>query len=85
MIRISRSSSAGSGNDSTSGRRKIVILSGMYSSLSQSPKRSGSSGILVLDDDRDVLERPGDARRQRVERPSDVLLELPLCHKPNHA
>ena len=42
------------------------------------PEEVGVAGILFLDDDGDVLERPGDARRQRVERPADVLLELPL-------
>jgi hypothetical protein len=31
--------------------------------------------MLVLHDDRDVLEPPGELRRHRVERPADVLLE----------
>ena len=77
-MRISRSSSAGSGNDSTSGRRKIVILSGMYSSLSQRPKRSGSPGSSSSTTTATFSSACGDAGRQRVERPPDVLLELPL-------
>src|SRR5256885_12860796 len=43
-MRISSSSTAGSGNDSSSGSRKIVILAGRYSACSYRPNRSGSSG-----------------------------------------
>ena len=33
------------------------------------------------DDDRDVVERPGEIGRQRVERPADVLLEPARVHQ----
>src|SRR5581483_8217190 len=32
--------------------------------------------VLLLDDDGDVLEPPGELRRQRVQRPAHVLLEV---------
>ena len=56
-----------------------MTLSGRYGLDSHNPNRSGILGILLPDDDGDVVEAPRQLRRERVERATDVLLEL---HQP---
>ena len=84
-MRISRSSSCRVGKRLDERPAEDRDLVGHVLVALPEPEEVRVAGILFLDDDRDVLERPGDAGRQRVERPPDVLLELPLCHKPHHA
>src|SRR5690349_7224499 len=49
--------------------------SGQELVLLEQPVEVGLLVVLLLDDDGDVLEPGGELRRQRVERPADVLLE----------
>ena len=75
MIRISSSSSAGSGKASHERLSEDRDLVRHVLGRLPEAEQVRVAGQLLLDDDGDVLERPRKLRRQLVERPPDVLLE----------